>query len=132
MTYDMGKVNAMIAPYTEKTLPINLSEFVKAGYGVCRHQGPLAALMIEALTDSGQLRGTVGVRRNHEMVSGGDGHAWAVYRDELGGPKYNIDPTNDFVGDINAAWKRRMSWSYKIHDDPLDQPIRGNQRNRRY
>jgi hypothetical protein len=96
---------------------IDLSRYVEAKGGVCRHQGLAAALMGENLIDDGFLSGTVGVERNTVPDMGGT-HAWGIYKPPHSKPKdwIVIDPAQSFVG-TKAQAEAQGRWDYSLPSD---------------
>jgi hypothetical protein len=114
LDYDLDEVDQMSEPHYRKKGLINLSDYIEAGVGVCRHQALLAALLIETAINENLLDGTVGVERNVDLELNG-AHAWAVYRDGVH-PDLIVDPANNFVG-TRAEAKRRKLWRYLVSDE---------------
>lgn len=111
MAYDADKVREISSHYKGDKL-VDLSTFVHAGVGVCRHQGLFAAMIMERLITDGYLHGTTGIERNTIKDSDNGGtHAWAVYRE--GDSTYIIDPAQSFVGTKTQA-RHEKRWRYDL------------------
>lgn len=93
---------------------VGLSTFLKERAGVCRHQGLLAAYLVERLIRDGYMVGGVGVERNTVPGMGGT-HAWAVYKAPQGGVEQVIvvDPAQSFVG-TKAQAQQEGRWDYRL------------------
>ncbi len=111
MPYNLRKVEAICGPYYDDMDLINLSEFVRLGAGVCRHQNLLAALFIDLLIESGYVQGKVGVQRNHDIEANG-AHAWAVLK-QPNEESLIVDPAQNFVGTPEEAQARGL-WKYIV------------------
>lgn len=116
MPYDGAKIDASREKINYDQL-ISLSTFIKERAGVCRHQGLLAAYIIERLINDGQLTGSVGIERNY-IEDFGESHAWAVYKTRSGGNSQVIvvDPAGSFVGTKKQAQKESF-WNYNLSTD---------------
>lgn len=92
---------------------IGLSTYLEKGAGVCRHQGLLAAFIIENLIKDGFMSGNVGIERNE--IKGLGAHAWAIYK-PTDNPKDDIvvDPTQSFIGTKDQA-QREKRWEYRLN-----------------
>ncbi len=91
---------------------VSLGEYIEKGKGVCRHQGLLAAYLVERLIADGKLTGSVKVERNTVPDKGGT-HAWATYVDERG-KETVIDPAQGFLGSKKEASKQNFRWNYYL------------------
>ena len=115
--YDMDAVDRLSEPHYYIQGMIDLSEYVEAGVGVCRHQALLSALLAEKAIDAGYLQGAVGVERNHDRQLNG-AHAWAVVRS---GPDRRkdmiIDPAQNYVGSRARAADDPRRWKYYLPED---------------
>lgn len=116
MPYDSRKTEDISRQHHGDKL-IGLSTYVKERAGVCRHQGLLAAYIIESLIKDGQMSGAVGVERNTVEDMGGT-HAWAVYKSRNNGAEEVIvvDPAQSFVG-TKAQAQREGRWEYRLTTD---------------
>lgn len=116
MPYDGRKAEA-IGWYHHGDKLIGLSTYIKERAGVCRHQGLLAAYIIENLIKDSYMLGTVGVERNTVEDRGGT-HAWAVYKKGPNGAGgvIVIDPAQSFVG-TKAQALRGGRWEYRLSTD---------------
>lgn len=114
LIYDLPRTMVLCDPYKANNDLIGLSDFVKRGYGVCRHQCLLAAFFMETLIARGVLEGSVAVERNidHQREPGRQGHAWAVLHAPTG--TLVIDPAQRFVGTKEEA-KRLGGWRYQLN-----------------
>lgn len=115
MPYDVPKTEQISSEHYGDGL-VGLSTFIKEKAGVCRHQGLLAAYIIERLIDNEFLAGRVGVERNTVKDMGGT-HAWAVFKpspekEEL----IVVDPAQSFVG-TKAQAERENRWPYRLSTD---------------
>jgi hypothetical protein len=90
-----------------------LSVFVRRGFGVCRHQGLLAAYLLERLVDDGILQGHAGVERN-ELPDAGGGHAWAIFH--TSNESIVVDPAMGFLGTKDEA-RREGHHEYALDTD---------------
>jgi len=115
LPYDDEKAEAMSRKYWGDKL-VGLSEYLKGPQpgGVCRHQGLLAAYIVENLISDGVLRGSVGVERNTVQVMGGT-HAWAIFKPEHG-EAIVIDAAQSFVGTKRRAYHEGR-WEYRLTTD---------------
>jgi hypothetical protein len=91
---------------------VSLGEYIEKGKGVCRHQGLLAAYLVERLIADGKLTGSVKVERNTVPDKGGT-HAWATYVDDRGYETV-IDPAQGFLGSKKEASKQNFRWNYYL------------------
>lgn len=116
MPYDGPKTERISQEHYGDKL-VGLSTFLKERAGVCRHQGLLAAYMIERLIKDGHMMGAVGVERNTVEDMGGT-HAWAVYKTRQNGSEEVIvvDPAQSFVG-TKAQAQREGRWEYRLSTD---------------
>lgn len=112
MDYNLRRTEKLSRPHFNNHGIITLSEYVREGVGVCRHQCLLAALILEELVDQQKLWGKPRVERNEDTEVNG-AHAWAVF-DGLGEP-YVIDPAQDFVGTKEEA-RRQGRWKYELSE----------------
>jgi len=110
MKYDRNTVDQFTRQfYGDKK--VYLGEFIDRGIGVCRHQGLLAAYLIERLINDGKLQGLARVERNTIPEYGGT-HAWAAFTTKDGN-QYVVDPAQSFVGSKKAARKQNR-WDYYL------------------
>lgn len=116
MPYDGRKTEDISRQHHGDKL-IGLSTYLKERAGVCRHQGLLAAYIIENLIKDGHMLGAVGVERNTVEDMGGT-HAWAVYKTRSKGAEEVIvvDPAQSFVG-TKAQAQREGRWEYRLTTD---------------
>lgn len=116
MPYDDRKTEDISRQHHGDKL-VGLSTFIKERAGVCRHQGLLAAYIIENLIKNGHMLGAVGVERNTVEDMGGT-HAWAVYKTRSNGAEEVIivDPAQSFVGTKTQAL-REGRWEYRLTTD---------------
>lgn len=116
LPYDELAADEISAKHQDDKL-IGLSTYVKERAGVCRHQGLLAAYIIERLINDGQMLGTVGVERNTVTEMGGS-HAWAIFRPmrNVAEPSIVVDPTHSFVG-TKARARTENRWEYYLNTD---------------
>ena len=114
LRYDLNETERISSPHYDHKGLIDLSEYVEAGVGVCRHQSLLAAHLIEEVIDKGYLAGQVGVERNYDREANG-AHAWAVFKSETSGDMI-VDPANHFVGSRRKA-QDEGRWRYVVADD---------------
>lgn len=116
MPYDDQKTEHISRQHYGDKL-VGLSSFVKERAGVCRHQGLLAAYIIESLIKDGHILGSVGIERNTVEEMGGT-HAWAVYKASINETKEVIvvDPAQSFVGTKKQA-QREKGWEYYLTTD---------------
>lgn len=114
LRYDLEATERLSSPHYDKKGLIDLSEYVEAGVGVCRHQALLAAHLIEEMIDRGYLAGQVGVERNYDVEANG-AHAWAVFKSDMSGDVI-IDPANNYVGTRERA-RREERWRYIVAND---------------
>lgn len=66
---------------------LELSLFMEAGVGVCRHQALACAALLERFKDEGYIRGAISVDRNERVGVPGQedgGHAWVRYTSKDG------------------------------------------------
>ena len=66
---------------------LELSSFMHAGVGVCRHQALTCAAILERFKDEGHIRGDISVDRNQKMKNdyqAEGGHAWVRYTSKDG------------------------------------------------
>jgi transglutaminase-like putative cysteine protease len=114
LRYDLNETERLSSPHYGKKGLIDLSEYVQAGVGVCRHQALLAAHLIEETISRGYLAGRTGVERNYDSEANG-AHAWAVYKSETS-EDVIVDPANHFVGSRKKA-QDEGRWRYIVADD---------------
>lgn len=122
LRYDLDKVDEMSELYYPNNDSIGISEYIKEGVGVCRHQAILAALTMEEMITQGILTGTAGVERSlRKNLDTGEvgGHAWAVYR-----PADRRDENDDIIIDpakecvvLREDSKRLNGWRYILDED---------------
>lgn len=111
MHYDKDAVEALSSPYYDNNGLIMMSDYVREGVGVCRHQALLVAHLVEEAIGQRIIGGSVGVERNHDLEARG-AHAWAVYR-PVKGADVIIDPAQHFVGTRKRA-EQEKRWRYKV------------------
>lgn len=115
MPYDGEAAERISREYQGDQL-VGLSRYVNEEAGVCRHQGLMAAYVIENLIRDNHITGNVGVERNTNLDVGGT-HAWAVYTPEHGNEDAHVvDPAHDFVG-TKAQARREGRWEYSLSSD---------------
>lgn len=113
LPYNDAITDRLSKPHYDNNGLINLSEYVDAGGGVCRHQCLLAAYLMEDLVENGTLSGNVRVERNRDNSLHG-AHAWAVL--EMPGEQpLVVDPAQDFVGSKSEA-QQQDRWKYDLPD----------------
>lgn len=112
--YDLDETERISSPHYGNKGLIDLSEYVEAGVGVCRHQALLAAHLIEEVIDRGYLAGQAGVERNYDTEANG-AHAWAVFKSDTIDDVI-IDPANHFVGSRKKA-QQEGRWRYIVAND---------------
>lgn len=110
LAYDDDYVDKMANDYRDKK--INLSVFLDAGKGVCRHQALLTGYLLERLARDGYVGGKVSVQRN--AIRGVGAHAWARYENQ-NGDIYVIDPTQGYIGRLEDA--PEGTWLYGRPED---------------
>lgn len=114
LKYDLDAVDTYAKSKAGKE--IKMSDLLEKGFGVCRHQGPLAAYFMECAIHEGYLEGTVGVERNFDKKVDG-GHAWAVLRGDE--PAIVVDPAQNYVGDKESAYRTALKsesrWAYYLN-----------------
>lgn len=115
LRYDEKATNALSEPYYEGQGMVELSRYIEAGIGVCRHQALLTALILEYAIEEELLEGTIAVERNAEFETD-IGHAWAVFK-QHNGPDIIIDPAQHFVGTRERAAKFPGRWPYVVSDE---------------
>ncbi|MEI6169385.1 MAG: transglutaminase domain-containing protein [Candidatus Saccharibacteria bacterium] len=91
-----------------KDQKINLSYFINAKKGVCRHQALLVGYLLQRLTAEGYIDGKASIDRNY--VSGVGAHAWVRYESGTSGKIYILDPAQKFIGRLEDA---PGNWPYK-------------------
>lgn len=111
MKYDGPAVEALSSQYRGDQL-VSLGEYIEKGIGVCRHQGLLAAYLVERLIEDGKIDGRVRVERNTILEYGG-AHAWGAYIDPSG-KEYVIDAAQNFVGTKKEARAQSRRWDYYL------------------
>jgi hypothetical protein len=111
MKYDGPAVEALSDQYRGDRV-VSLGNYIEQGVGVCRHQGLLAAYLIERLIEDGKMKGSVHIERNTIPEYGG-AHAWASYTDESG-TDYVIDAAQSFVGTKKEARAQARTWDYYL------------------
>lgn len=114
LRYDLAETERLSEPHYGHRGLIDLSEYVEAGVGVCRHQALLAAHLIEEVIDRGYLTGEVGVERNYDIEANG-AHAWAVFKSNTS-KDVIVDPANNYVGSRERA-QREERWRYIVAKD---------------
>ncbi len=87
---------------------INLSYFISAKKGVCRHQALLVGYLLERLTAEGYIDGKASIDRNY--VSGVGAHAWVRYISGTTKEIFIIDPAQKFIGRLEDA---PGNWPYR-------------------
>jgi hypothetical protein len=117
MDYEPDRTEELSQAHAQDQL-INLSTYVEAGVGVCRHQGLLAAYLLERLVLDGVLDGTVAIERN-TIPDGGGTHAWATFAE--GNELYVVDPAQGFTG-TKAQARTQERWPYGLDTDVLYTP----------
>lgn len=83
-----------------KDQEVNLSGFIDARKGVCRHQALLVGYLLERLIDEGKLHGKASIQRN--AIDGYGAHAWANFTAE-NGTEYIVDVAQEYVGRAKDA-----------------------------
>jgi hypothetical protein len=115
MTYDLPAVERLSSPHYKDRGIIHLSDYLKAGIGICRHQAVLDALVIEQAIEERLLKGTTGVQRNLDLEAN-SGHAWAVFRDEQN-HTIIVDSAQDYVGTREETKGDPTRWNYYVSDE---------------
>jgi hypothetical protein len=115
--YDAHTARIFSYPYSDDK-KISIGEYIERGFGVCRHQGALAALLTEYLNDLEKLPGKVRLERNDIPDVDGGVHAWAVYV-RADGREYAVDPTHDFVGPKAEAERMLGISGYYVPSDDI-------------
>jgi len=87
---------------------INLSYFINAKKGVCRHQALLVGYLLERLKEEGHIDGKVSIDRN--SVPGLGAHAWVRYVSGTTRDVFIIDPAQKFIGRLEDA---PGNWPYR-------------------
>ena len=87
---------------------INLSYFINAKKGVCRHQALLVGYLLERLKGEGYIDGKVSIDRN--SVTGEGAHAWVRYTSGTTKDIFIIDPAQRFIGRLEDA---SGNWPYR-------------------
>ncbi|MCX6806182.1 MAG: hypothetical protein NTY56_01930 [Patescibacteria group bacterium] len=87
---------------------INLSYFINAKKGVCRHQALLVGYLLERLKGEGYIDGEVSIDRNSVAEVGA--HAWVRYESSTSGKIYILDPAQEFIGKLEDA---PPDWPYR-------------------
>jgi len=113
MPYDGDRTDRISRPYYETIGLVGLSEYVREGAGVCRHQNLLAAHLLETLVENGYLRGGVSVERNIDVDVHG-GHAWAVFLPAGSNRSVIVDPAQWYVGSREQAKQEKRRWNYDM------------------
>ncbi len=106
LPYNEEMVNKIIAERLYDN-EIFLSEFIDKRGGQCRHEGLLAAYLLEKLIQNKLLAGHVSVERNYLPAFGA--HAWARYTGP-DGRVFIIDPAMGYIGPIEEA----EGWFYEV------------------
>lgn len=91
-------------------IKIDLSVFMKAGKGVCRHRALLAGYLLERMIHEGKLQAKVSVDRNEQDKFGA--HAWVRLMTDKG--IVIVDPQLGYVGSINNP---KAPWDYRRQGD---------------
>jgi len=96
--------------------PAEVFDFVREGYGVCRHMGLACAAVLERAIDEGLIDGKVNYHRSiHTSDSNQrDGHAWARFTDPSGG-RWVLDVAHQYCGRLESASVR--GWNYLTDDE---------------
>jgi hypothetical protein len=100
MPYSSATVDRLTIGY-ENDRKISLGRFVEEAGGVCRHQGLLAAYILERMQDEGELSDNDRVESDRNDVNG-SAHAWARFTSS-DGTVYVVDPAQRFFGSIQDA-----------------------------
>ncbi len=111
LPYDGEKTDQISAEYKKDQL-VSLGEFVRAGAGVCRHQGLLAGYLLERLVTDGKLNGHAKVERNTIEEYGGS-HGWATFV-TADGRDVIVDAAQSFVGTKKQARQQAGRWDYYL------------------
>jgi hypothetical protein len=105
MAYSSTGVNHVLARAGADRLgdKIDLSSFMAAGVGVCRHQSLAVAATLERFKDEGHIRGQVSFERATRLRRGElDGHAWVRYT-ASSGARMILDVAQGYFGRLEDA-----------------------------
>jgi hypothetical protein len=99
----------------------DLSLFLLAGIGVCRHRALALGYLLERFKKDGHIKGTPTVDRNERWMSNQrDGHTWIRYS-APDGRIVIVDPTDNYVATLEGALADRTQnanrWQYARPDD---------------
>lgn len=114
LRYDLDETERLSAQHYMSGELVGLSEYIKHGVGVCRHQALLDALLIERAVEEGFIDGKVRVERNIDRMHN-SGHAWAVFSPRESAEDIIVDSTNGFVG-TRAGARMQNLWRYYVDD----------------
>ena len=92
---------------------VELSVFMAAGVGVCRHQALACAVTLERFKDEGHIRGSISIDRNirrDPKMENSDGHAWVRYTSH-GGNIMILDVAQNYFGLLKDS-SRDAQWNY--------------------
>lgn len=92
---------------------IELSAYMSAGLGVCRHQALMCGYLIERLIDERKMRGSVHINRNGNWSPDDQfaGHGWARYTDK-DEKVYILDVAQHYFGELEKSLDREDGWNY--------------------
>lgn len=107
---------------------VDLTVFMNAHLGVCRHRALLVAYVLEKLIQDGKLKGRVSVDRNELPNLGA--HAWVRFTDEASGDVWIIDATLYYIGLLPTT--HPQPWNYARPEDlppstPETLPVRAKE-----
>lgn len=104
---------------------IDLSAFMEAGVGVCRHQALTCAVLLEDFKEAGYIRGEISVDRNRRWnptsVKDISGHVWVRYTTPHGTP-YILDPAQNYFGTLEDSTEV-AKWNYYRPEEELERYV---------
>lgn len=120
--YDAAREQQISRPY-HGDRPINLSDYIEKGAGVCRHQALLVGVICESLIDDDYLQGRITIERSYVK---GDraGHARATLYHAVGNEDDAIvaDASSGYVGTKREALHRGIH-NYYLDEDAYRQAM---------
>lgn len=96
---------------------VSINQFIEGGGGVCRHQGLLAAYILERLQKEAELVPEDKISIDRNGVIGKGAHGWARFTSS-DGTVYVVDPAQKFVGTLEHA-QRLYRWPYARPEDKI-------------
>lgn len=109
MPYDRSGVAEVVNErHVADDKKISIQAFLGADAGICRHQGLLAAYLIEKLIDNDILGGRVSIDRSTSSKRGG--HAWARYT-TVNNTVIIVDVARRFTGVLDKS-RPQKGWFY--------------------